>query len=67
MKTYCNIVKNKLNTLICNMEKNVQAFVVDPKRDFVRKGELSFSSYKSFGFRRSDSQKQVSCQTGAYC
>jgi hypothetical protein len=25
------------------MEKNVSDFVVDPKRDFIRKSELSFS------------------------
>ena len=43
MQKYCNIVKNKLNMLIRNMEKNAPDFVVDPKRDFVRKSELSFS------------------------
>ena len=43
MRKYCNIVKNKLNSLIRNMEKNSTAFVADPKRDFVRKSELSFS------------------------
>ena len=31
------IVKNKLNMLIRNMEKNASDFVSDPKRDFVRK------------------------------
>ena len=30
------------------MEKNVAAFVVDPKRDFVRKSELSFSKTMQF-------------------
>ena len=48
MQNYCNIVKNKLNTLICNMEKNISDFVVDPKRDFVRKSELSFSKTMKF-------------------
>ena len=48
MQKYCNIVKNKLNTLIQNMEKNVSAFVADPKRDFVRKSELSFSKTMKF-------------------
>ena len=43
MRKYCNIVKNKLNSLIRNMEKNSTVFVADPKRDFVRKSELSFS------------------------
>ena len=37
MQKYCNIVKNKLNMLIRNMEKNASDFVSDPKRDFVRK------------------------------
>ncbi len=36
MRKYCNIVKNKLNSLIRNMEKNSSAFVAEPKRDFVR-------------------------------
>ena len=48
MQNYCNIVKNKLNSLIRSMEKNVSDFVVDPKRDFVRKSELSFSKTMSF-------------------
>ncbi|WP_295093637.1 IS4 family transposase [Ruminococcus sp.] len=48
MQKYCNIVKNKLNTLIQNMEGNVSAFVADPKRDFVRKSELSFSKTMKF-------------------
>ncbi len=48
MQNYCNIVKNKLNTLICSMEKNVSAFVADPKQDFVRKSELSFSKTMKF-------------------
>ena len=48
MQNYCNIVKNKLNMLIRNMEKNVSAFVIDPKRDFVRKSELSFSKTMRF-------------------
>ena len=43
MENYCSIVKNKLNMLIRSMEKNVSEFVVNPKRDFVRKSELSFS------------------------
>ena len=34
--------------LIRNMEKNVSAFVVDPKRDFIRKSELSFSKTMRF-------------------
>ena len=48
MHNYCNIVKNKLNTLICNMEKNNSDFIVNPKRDFVRKSELSFSQIMKF-------------------
>ena len=48
MQNYCNIVKNKLNMLIRNMEKNNSDFVVDPKRDFVRKSELSFSQTMKF-------------------
>ncbi|MBP7188232.1 MAG: IS4 family transposase [Ruminococcus sp.] len=48
MRKYCNTVKNKLNMLIQNMEKNVSAFVADPKRDFVRKSELSFSKTMRF-------------------
>ena len=48
MQNYCNIVKNKLNMLIRNMEKNNSDFVVDPKRDFVRKSELSFSKTMKF-------------------
>lgn len=48
MQNYCNIVKNKLNTLTCSMEKNVSAFVADPKQDFVRKSELSFSKTMKF-------------------
>lgn len=48
MQKYCNIVKNKLNMLIRNMEKNAFAFVVDPKRDFIRKSELSFSKTMKF-------------------
>ena len=44
MQNYCNIVKNKINSLIRCMEKIVSDFVVDPKRDFVRKSELSFSN-----------------------
>ena len=34
--------------LIRSMEKNVSNFVVDPKRDFVRKSELSFSKTMRF-------------------
>ena len=48
MRKYCNIVKNKLNFLIRNMEKNSSTFVADPKRDFVRKSELSFSKTMKF-------------------
>ena len=48
MQKYCNIVKNKLHSLIRSMEKNVSNFVVDPKRDFVRKSELSFSKTMKF-------------------
>lgn len=43
MQNYCDIVKNKLNSLICEMEKNVSSFVVNPKKDFIRRSELSFS------------------------
>lgn len=48
MQKYCNIVKNKLHSLIHSMEKNVSNFVVNPKRDFVRKSELSFSKTMKF-------------------
>lgn len=48
VQKYCNIVKSKLNTLIRSMEKNASAFVVNPKRDFVRKSELSFSKTMRF-------------------
>lgn len=48
MENYCSNVKNKLNTLIHSMEKNVSEFVVNPKRDFVRKSELSFSKTMRF-------------------
>lgn len=48
MRKYCNILKNKLNFLIRNMEKNSSTFVADPKRDFVRKSELSFSKTMKF-------------------
>ena len=48
MRKYCNTVKNKLNMLIRNMEKNNSDFVVDPKRDFVGKSELSFSQTMKF-------------------
>jgi len=48
MQNYCNIVKNKLNMLIRSMEKDVSNFVVDPKRDFIRKSELSFSKTMKF-------------------
>ena len=48
MQKYCNIVKNKLHSLIRSMEKNVLNFVVDPKRDFVRKSGLSFSKTMEF-------------------
>ena len=48
MRKYCNTVKNKLNMLIRNMEKNVSAYVADPNRDFVRKSELSFSKTMRF-------------------
>ena len=34
--------------LIGNMEENVSDFVVDPKRDLVRKSELSFSKTLRF-------------------
>lgn len=48
MQKYCNIVKNKLHMLIRSMEERVSDFVVDPKRDFVRKSELSFSKTMRF-------------------
>ena len=48
MQNYCSIVKNKLNSLIYGMEKNVSAFVVEPRRDFTRKSELSFSKTMKF-------------------
>lgn len=48
MQKYRNIVKNKLNMLIRNMQKNASSFVVDPKRNFIRKSELSFSKTMKF-------------------
>ena len=48
MQKYCSIVKNKHNMLIRSMEKNASDFVADPKRDFVRKSELSFSKTMRF-------------------
>lgn len=48
MQKYCNIVKNKLNSIIVEMEKNISAFVTDPKKDFIRKSELSFSKTMRF-------------------
>lgn len=48
MQKYCKIVKNKLNSIIRKMEKNVSAFVADPKKDFIRKSELSFSKTMKF-------------------
>jgi len=48
VQKYCNIVKNKFNSLIRSMEKNSFDFVVNPKRDFVRKSELSFSKTMRF-------------------
>ena len=48
VQNYCNIVKNKLISIISNTEKNVSAFVVDPKKDFIRKSELSFSKTIKF-------------------
>lgn len=48
MQNYCNIIKNKLNMLISEMEKDFSSYVVDPKRDFVRKSELSFSKTMRF-------------------
>lgn len=34
--------------IISGMEKYVPSYVVDPKRDFVRKSELSFSKIMRF-------------------
>ncbi len=48
MQNYCNIVKNKLNSLISEMERNVSTFVVDSKKNFIRKSELSFSKTMKF-------------------
>lgn len=48
MQKYCKIVKNKLNSIIGKMEKNVSVFVVEPKKDFIRKSELSFSKIMKF-------------------
>ncbi len=48
MQKYCSIVKTRLNMLFRNMEKNASDFVVDPKRDFVRKSELSLSKTMRF-------------------
>ena len=47
MQKYCKIVKNKLNSIIRKMEKNVTTFA-DPKKDFIRKSELSFSKTMKF-------------------
>ena len=61
MQKYCNTVKNKLNMLIQNMEKNVSNFVIDPKRNFVRKSELSFSKTMKFilGMRSQTLNKEL--------
>ena len=48
MQKYSKIVKNKLNSIIRKMENNVSAFVADPKKDFIRKSELSFSKTMRF-------------------
>ena len=48
MQKYSKIVKNKLNSIIKKMENNVSAFVADPKKDFIRKSELSFSKTMRF-------------------
>ena len=48
MQNYCNTVKNKLIGIIHKMEKNTSSFVVDPKKDFIRKSELSFSKTMKF-------------------
>lgn len=48
MQKYCEIVKNKLNELIDGMDKNVSDFVVDPKKDFIRKSELTLSKTMKF-------------------
>ena len=48
MQKYCKIVKNKLNSIIRKIEKNVLAFVTDSKKDFIRKSELSFSKTMRF-------------------
>ena len=48
MQKYCKIVKNKLNSIIRKMEKNVSDFVVDPKKNFIRKSELTFSKTMKF-------------------
>ena len=36
------------NSIIRKMEKNVSSFIADPKKDFIRKSELSFSKTMRF-------------------
>lgn len=48
MQKYCKVVKNKLNSIIIKIEKNVSDFVADPKKDFIRKSELSISKTMRF-------------------
>ena len=44
MSSFCVNLKNKLNNLICDMEKYSYLFTKNPKSDFTRKRNLSFST-----------------------
>ncbi|MDE5854936.1 MAG: hypothetical protein K2H19_07750 [Ruminococcus sp.] len=48
MQNYCNIVKSRLNAIIKQIEENISDFVVDSKKNFTRKSELSFSKTVRF-------------------
>lgn len=56
MQNYCNIVKNKLNSIIRKMEKNISAFGAD-----LKKSELSFSKTMRFvlGMRSQTLSKEL--------
>ena len=44
MKKYCHYVKEKLNSIINEMEKSSESFVKNPGKDFVRNRKLSFQA-----------------------
>ena len=44
MKKYCHYVKEKLNSIINEMEKSSESFVKNPGKDFVKNRKLSFQA-----------------------